>query len=83
MMHTFDNAFQMSFLFRDGRLSFEQDADRMPHVRPVMKSNRPIQNSENAQFAITLDYGKLQVKNFMILQLNKINSKVFVQFFRK
>lgn len=83
-MYTFDNAFQLSFLFRDGRLAIESGDDGMPYVRPVLSKGRDVQNKENVQFAVTLDYDKLQVKlkiNILHLNENKpivIKSQIYI-----
>lgn len=37
MMYTFDNSFQMSFLFRDGFITIENGDDGLPAIRPLEK----------------------------------------------
>lgn len=38
MMYTFDNSFQLSFLFRDGFISFEKDSEGLPAIRPTNRN---------------------------------------------
>lgn len=60
-MHTFDNSFQISFLFRDGLISFEKGDDDLPAIRPISENNRPPKPSENTSFVSRLDMGIINV----------------------
>lgn len=39
-MHTVDNCFQVAFLFRDGHLFLDMDADGLPMIGPVQREQR-------------------------------------------
>lgn len=39
-MNSVDNCFQMAFLFRDGHLFLDIDADGLPLVLPVLKADK-------------------------------------------
>lgn len=55
MMNTFDNAFQLSFLFRDGSIGFEYDKHQMPAIRTVSDDRQKKQSNENKQFLAKLN----------------------------
>lgn len=55
MMNTFDNAFQLSFLFRDGYIGFEYDEHKMPAIRSIDDDKQKKQSGENKQFIAKLD----------------------------
>lgn len=63
MMYTFDNSFQVSFLFRDGFVSFEKGDDGYPAIRPVARINREEvdPDKETVSFATTLNNEIIQV----------------------
>lgn len=63
MMHTFDNSFQISFLFRDGLISFEKDDEDMPCIRPLFTQNKPPKPAENKSFVSRLDVDIIQVSH--------------------
>lgn len=70
MMNTFDNAFQISFLFRDGSLSFEDDDKGLPAIRPILPNNRPPKPDETTQFLATLNH---QIIHVSIPKINFID----------
>lgn len=51
-MNTVDNAFQVSFLFRDGTVCFELDEYDLPAVRPV-NNNEKVQQSDTTYQCIS------------------------------
>lgn len=61
MMYTFDNAFQVSFLFRDGCIAFVKDDEGMPAIKPLNQNNKPPKPAENASFTSTLNMGIINV----------------------
>lgn len=65
MMNTFDNAFQLSFLFRDGKIGFLSGKDGLPAIYPVTAENMVPKTAENKQFIATLD-SKLLMVRFII-----------------
>lgn len=54
-MNTFDNGFQLAFLFRDGSIGFEYDKHQMPAIRSISVGKQKKQTSENKQFIAKLD----------------------------
>lgn len=65
MMNTFDNAFQLSFLFRDSMIGFEYDNENMPAIRPIDKDKSAIpKNVINKQFVGLLDADLIKVCEF-------------------
>lgn len=65
MMHTFDNSFQISFLFRDGLIAFEKDEEEMPCIRPLLGPNKPPKPAENTSFVSRLDMTIINVCLFI------------------
>lgn len=61
MMRTFDNSFQLSFMYRDGWIQMSQDAGGMPTVKPLVESARPPKPAENVSFTSKLDHRIIQV----------------------
>lgn len=59
-MYTFDNAFSISFMFRDSKVGFTTGEDGLAAIYPVTPANKPA-NTENKQFLATLDYDLLEV----------------------
>lgn len=55
MIYTFDNSFQISFLFRDGFLSFEKGSDGNPAVRPVKRRKDVEPSGDMASAAVALN----------------------------
>lgn len=65
MMNTFDNGFQMSFLFRDGIIGFEYDKHHMPAIRWISEGKQKKQTVENKQFIVKLDSKIIGVSKFI------------------
>lgn len=55
MMYTFDNAFQLAFLVRDGIIAFCQDKENMPCVRYAKNEKSSNPSNESHQFVSTLN----------------------------
>lgn len=59
-MHTVDNAFQISFLARDGLVKFVIGNDKMPEVRPTNSTETKMIKSNldlpTVQSIVSLDY---------------------------
>lgn len=62
MMNTFDNAFQLSFLFRDANIGFIKGSDGLPAIYPVFAENKAPPSAESKQFIATLDFELLEVR---------------------
>lgn len=69
-MNTVDNAFQVSFLFRDGTVYFEQDDFGLPAVRPVHKHEKDRQNAETYQCISSLTPSLCEVNSWPKYILN-------------
>lgn len=83
-MNTVDNAFQVSFLFRDGTVYFEQDDFGLPAVRPVHKHEKDRQNAETYQCISSLTPSLCEVNSWPKYILNwKTYSVSFTFDFRK
>lgn len=61
MMYTFDNSFQLSFLFRDGFISFEKDAEGLPAIRPTNRNKESEMSMEMVSFVSSLNNRIIQV----------------------
>lgn len=61
MMYTFDNTFQVSFLFRDGCIEFVKDKDGLPAIRPLEDDTKPPKPSEMTSFTSILSMDLIQV----------------------
>lgn len=62
-MYTFDNSFQLSFLFRDGLITIETGEDGLPSVYPIERRKDATQEKEDTvSFCITLDQKIIMVK---------------------
>lgn len=55
MLNTFDNGFQLSFLFRDGIIGFEYDQHQMPAIRWISEVEQKKSSGENKQFIAKLN----------------------------
>lgn len=64
MMYTFDNCFQLSFLFRDGHIAFLKGDDGYPAIIPLDETNKPPKPSENKTFVPRLDMQIINVSDF-------------------
>lgn len=64
MMYTFDNTFQVSFLFRDGLIAFVKDDEGLPAIKPIDETKKPPKPSEMTSFTSNLDHNLIQVKRF-------------------
>lgn len=62
MMNTFDNAFQLSFLFRDANIGFIKGKDGLPAIYPMTAENKAPPSAESKQFIATLDFKLLEVR---------------------
>lgn len=60
MMYTFDNSFQISFLFRDGMIGFLKDDEGLPAIKPI-GDPKPPKPSETTSFTSTLNHRIIQV----------------------
>lgn len=59
MMFTFDNSFQISFLFRDGMIGFLKDDEGLPAIKPI-GDPKPPKPSETTSFTSTLNHRIIQ-----------------------
>lgn len=66
MMYTFDNTFQISFLFRDGCIAFVKDKEGLPAIKPLEDASKPPKPSEMTSFTSTLSQDLIQVAIFKI-----------------
>ncbi|XP_055307744.1 EP300-interacting inhibitor of differentiation 3-like isoform X2 [Sitodiplosis mosellana] len=76
MMYTFDNTFQVSFLFRDGCIAFVKDHEGGPAIKPLEDTLKPPKPSEMTSFTSTLSLGLIQkyIKKYNIREaMLKIN----------
>ncbi|XP_055317108.1 EP300-interacting inhibitor of differentiation 3-like [Sitodiplosis mosellana] len=76
MMYTFDNTFQVSFLFRDGCIAFVKDHEGGPAIKPLEDTSKPPKPSEMTSFTSTLSLGLIQkyIKKYNIREaMLKIN----------
>lgn len=64
MMNTFDNGFQLSFLFRDGMIGFLYDEEQMPAIRYIGDYKTQKQTGENKQFIAKLNSKIIAVSIF-------------------
>lgn len=55
MMYSFDNSFQLSFLFRDSHIAFVNGEDGLPAIIPLDPKNLPKKPAENKSFVSRLD----------------------------
>lgn len=60
MMYTFDNTFQVSFLFRDGCIAFVKDDEGLPAIKPIV-GPKPPKPSEMTSFTSSLNHNLIQV----------------------
>lgn len=63
MMYTFDNTFQVSFLFRDGLIAFVKDDEGLPAIKPIDKNAKPAKPAEMTSFTSSLSHDMIQVCN--------------------
>lgn len=63
MMYTFDNTFQVSFLFRDGMIAFVKDDDGLPAIKPISDNAKLKKPNEMTSFTSSLDNALIQVWN--------------------
>lgn len=61
MMYTFDNTFQISFLFRDGLIAFVKDDEGLPAIKPIDKNAKPPKPSEMTSFTSSLSHDMIKV----------------------
>lgn len=63
MMYTFDNSFQLSFLFRDGLITLETGEDGLPSVYPIERHRDASEpKEETASFCASLNHEIIMVK---------------------
>lgn len=62
MMHTFENAFAISFLFRDAKIGFTSGDDNLPAIFPMGTAKQP-ENAQHKQFIATFNYELFEVSN--------------------
>ncbi|XP_031625766.1 EP300-interacting inhibitor of differentiation 3 [Contarinia nasturtii] len=60
MMYTFDNTFQLSFLFRDGMISFVKDREGLPAIVPLDEATKPPKPSEMTSFTSSLGHDLIE-----------------------
>lgn len=63
MMYTFDNTFQVSFLFRDGLIAFVKDDEGLPAIKPIDKNEKLPKPTEMTSFTSSLSHDVIQVRN--------------------
>lgn len=61
MMYTFDNTFQVSFLFRDGCIAFVKNDEGLPAIKPVDATKKPPKPTEMTSFTSSLSHDLIQV----------------------
>lgn len=67
VMNTFDNGFQLSFLFRDGIIGFEYDKHQMPAIRWISDNKQKKQTAENKQFIVKLNSKIINVSIYLFV----------------
>lgn len=78
MMYTFDNTFQVSFLFRDGLIAFVKDDEGLPAIKPFDKGAKPPKPAEMTSFTSSLSHKLIQVHlNLLKLKLNENHIIIF------
>lgn len=60
MMYTFDNTFQVSFLFRDGLIAFVKDDEGLPAIKPMDESAMPAKPAEMTSFTSSMSHDLIQ-----------------------
>lgn len=61
MMYTFDNTFQVSFLFRDGCIAFVNDDEGMISIKPIEENEKPEKPAEMTSLTSSLNHTLIQV----------------------
>lgn len=74
MMYTFDNTFQVSFLFRDGCIAFVKDKEGLPAIKPLDVESKPPKPSEMTSFTSNLSQQLIQV----VTLLEHVAIKLFI-----
>lgn len=62
MMYTFDNTFQVSFLFRDGLIAFDKDDEGLPVIFPIDPNEKRAKPAEMTSFTSSLSHDLIQVR---------------------
>lgn len=62
MMYTFDNTFQVSFLFRDGLIAFVKDEEGLPAIKPMDKNAQVAKPAEMTSFTSSMSHDLIQVR---------------------
>lgn len=76
MMYTFDNTFQVSFLFRDGMIAFVKGDEGLPAIKPMSENAKLKKPSENTSFVSTLDHKLIQVRLILELGIQQHNKTI-------
>lgn len=81
MMYTFDNTFQISFLFRDGCIAFVKDDEGLPAIKPIDETTKLQKPTEMTSFTSSLSNDLIQVAynvNFKSIQMIESSLKPFI-----
>lgn len=70
MMYTFDNTFQISFLFRDGLIAFVKDDEGLAAIKPIDANAKLPKPAEMTSFTSSLSHDVIQVRTITKFEAN-------------